>query len=106
MLTCVIHYAVLSPVCYLYAAMNNDQRKRVYFDSGIWEPDEPEKKQWRYRINFVSYDAGHVETKQNKWLYLNPIMTEEDLDCLKPEVTYTDVCEDDEARVFHQKGNC
>ena len=23
--------------------MNNDQRKRVYFDSGIWEPDEPGK---------------------------------------------------------------
>jgi len=42
-LTCVIHYDVLSPVCYLYAAMNNDQRKRVYFDSSIWEPDEPEK---------------------------------------------------------------
>ena len=33
-------------------------------------------------------------------------MTEEDLDCLEPEVTYTDVCEDDEARVFHQMGNC
>jgi len=32
-------------------------------------------------------------------------MTEEDLDCLEPEVTYTDVYEDDEARVFHQKGN-
>ena len=102
MLTCVIHYDVLSPICYLYAAMNNDQRKRVYFDSGIWN----QMNQRRYHINFVSSDAGHVETKQNKWPYLNPIMTEEDLDCLEPEVTYTDVYEDDEARVFHQKGNC
>ena len=32
-------------------------------------------------------------------------MTKEDLDFLEPEQTYTEVCEDDEARVFHQKGN-
>ena len=43
MLTCVIHYDELTPVYWLYAAMNNEQCNRVHLDSGIWEPDEPEK---------------------------------------------------------------
>ena len=32
-------------------------------------------------------------------------MTEEDLDCLEPDEIFTEVCEDDDARVHHQKGN-
>ena len=32
-------------------------------------------------------------------------MTEEDLDCLEPDETFPEDCEDDDARVQHQKGN-
>jgi len=60
----------------LAQARNNDQANWVHFGFGIWEPDDPD------------------QTNQ------------EDLDFLEPEETYTEVCEDDEARVFHQKGNC
>ena len=42
-LTYVNHCDVLTPVYCLIAARNNEQYNRVHFDSGIWEPNNPDQ---------------------------------------------------------------